>query len=444
MQKNIESLLRELYKLHASNIKFGLETEEALLEKLGNPHKHQKYIHVAGTNGKGSVCAMIESILRYTGIKTGLYTSPHLVKINERIRVNGKCIDDDVMVRLIDGISKADRALADSGNYRNATFFEFITALAFQYFNEENVDLVVLETGMGGRLDATNVITPITSVITGISVDHTEFLGATISKIATEKAGIIKPSIPLVVGKLPDEALTVISKIAKEQSAPLIESEKTVSIKRKKIYEKGQRIKISTMANDYPPFTLPLFGDHQLLNVAIAITAAELALDKMQLELVPEKVAQALENTFWPARFQFLKKSPVIILDGAHNPEGAYMLVNTLRHLYPEKKIGLIIGMCADKDIESFLKEFAKSGLQIVKAWPVQLQTERSCEQKMLATYIEKHLKCDVNILQSLEGSFSAAEEWARDNNNSIIVICGSLYLAGEVFTLTKHADLFA
>ena len=259
-------------------IRLGLDTTLALVRELGVALDRLPCIHVAGTNGKGSVCAMLESVLRTAGLRTGLYTSPHLIRFNERIRVDGAPIPDEDLSRLLGDVEAADARQSASGapDVRPGTFFELTTAVALKWFQEQNVQIAILETGLGGRLDSTNIVTPLLSVITEIGIEHTDYLGTTLPEIAAEKAGIIKPSRPVVTGLQRPEAMAVIEARARETHSPLWRAADHVAIRRTKLDPDGQTLSVTPSSGDaWPPFRLPLLGDWQLDNCAIALTALQ-------------------------------------------------------------------------------------------------------------------------------------------------------------------------
>lgn len=424
--------LQRLYQLHAFGIKFGLEAETALLARLGNPQQGKKIIHVAGTNGKGSVCAFADSVLRAAGFKTGLYTSPHLVRVNERVKVNGECIGDEELGRLIELVDKHAKAYAAGENGRQITFFEFITALAFEYFHRKKTEVIVLETGMGGRLDATNVVMPQVSVITGISLEHTDYLGTTIEAIAAEKGGIIKANTPVVVGALPEEAFLVLQKTARERNARVIIAGDVVTVSRKSQSLDGQKIRIESAGNSYGTFLLPLPGAHQLGNAAVAVAALEEFCRLNAMDLSPAAVKKGFAAVSWPGRLQVISKNPVIIVDGAHNPEAADILNKSLKELFGSQPVFLILGMCSDKDISNFLRHIT---VPVKRCWVVGLATERSVPPAKLAQHV-----------QNREWPFSIAavpqalEEAGRlaGEQGGIVCAAGSFYLAGEILALKK------
>jgi dihydrofolate synthase/folylpolyglutamate synthase len=403
-----------LFKRTTAGIKPGLEVITALLEVLGNPHQQLAVIHVAGTNGKGSVCSMLESVLRATGFKTGLYTSPHLVDFSERFRINGTPIPSpklDAYIELME--QKADDAEAASG-LRGATFFEISTAIAFQYFADEGVNIAIIETGMGGRWDATNVVIPLLSVITHIDVDHTDFLGDTIEQIAGEKAGIIKPGRPVISAPQCDAAMAVLGK----EGQPIIYSRDAVSVMK---VDEPQKLRIETHAQNLPPVSLPLLGVCQRENCGVAVAALETLGNMLDVEMV---FKAGLESVEWGARFQMIQDHPPVILDGAHNPSAGRALAKTLKELYPKHQIGFVFGFLEDKESVEFLREIKP---HVHKAWTMPIDAPRGTTAEGAA------IQCKVAGMEAepmpAAGVLEVAKAWALSGSNRIVVITGSLYL---------------
>jgi len=378
-----EHILKELYGLE--NIKFiqTLGNMRVLLKKLNNPEKKLKCIHVAGTNGKGSVCAMISSILQDAGYKVGMYTSPHLKKFNERIRINNKLISDKDIVNYYLKIKKY---------VTNQTFFEITTAMAFLYFKEKKVDFVVLETGLGGRLDSTNVITPLISIITNVGIEHSEYLGNKIEKIAYEKAGIIKENVPVVTASR-GIALATIKKISNKKNSKLYTvSKKTIEYK------------------------IALKGEFQKQNASIAIKTIE-TLNK-NIKINKKNIINGLKNTKWPGRFQFVNKN--ILIDCAHNPNGFKTLFNELKNINYNKLI-LVIGFSDDKDIRTISKIIKSNKIILTKS-----NNERAVEPKTIKKYFNKPI-----IINNPKKALKYAKNIATKND--LILITGSIFLVGEL-----------
>ncbi len=373
----------------------GLDTMRALLQRIGNPHEHLRFLHIAGTNGKGSVAAMSQSVLTAAGYRTGLYTSPHLVTFCERIQIDGQLISETDVARLVAQIKPILPTTP-----RQPTLFEVVTAIALQYFREQRVDVVVWETGLGGRLDATNVVTPLVSVVTNIAYDHMQYLGDTLPKIAAEKAGIIKPGIP-VVTTAQGEALEVIRRVCVEQNAPLT------------IVTAGQN-------------RTPLIGPHQAINCAVA----EAALRATGLKITAEQMRTGLAKTHWPGRFQIVREKPFTVLDGAHNPHGAEALAATLREQFSERKLTLILGVLRDKDYQQVCRILAPLAARVLC---VSVTNDRSATAEEIAQACRP---------AAAEVCRNLAEAFVKAANADVVVITGSLFLVGEATAYLQSSSV--
>ena len=328
----ISPILDKLFSLKRLGIKVGLDHTIQLLNRCGNPHNKLKTIHIAGTNGKGSTAAILQSILRTAGLKVGLYTSPHLVSFNERIRVNGSPISNDF---IIDFMKKFN----DDINEIESTFFETTTVLSLCYFYFKNVDVAIIETGLGGRLDSTNVLNPNLSIITSIDIDHQNILGNTIEEIANEKAGIIKKNTPLITFKQPKKILDILRNRAKTLNAKI------------EIVVDPQKIFVNNFSTKFvinnKTFSIPLIGEHQAYNAALAIRSSNIFMGPLSYQMIKDGV----KNTVWPGRFQLLNNKLKIFYDVAHNSAGINTIRSTLNSLNALEKIGLII-LKEDKDVD--------------------------------------------------------------------------------------------
>lgn len=424
--ESISGRLARLYRMHASGIKLDLGMTRSVLERLGHPENAWPSVHVAGTNGKGSVCAMLESMLRAAGLKTGLYTSPHLVRFNERIRVSGAEITDGALADIIPAVEREARAAAAAPGGRELTFFEFTTALAFEHFRREGVRIAVLETGMGGRLDATNTAAPDVSVITGISVEHTAYLGPDIPSIAREKAGIIKRNTPVVVGPMPPEALGAVRAAADGAGSRLVQAGDMVNVSRLSAGLRGQKIRVHIPDGSLGTLTLPLAGRHQLANCGVALAAMLTLAERRSIQWPPELLKAGLERVEWPGRFQVVSERPVTVLDGAHNPDGAASLAAALRETLPGVPIALVAGVCADKDYARILSCF--SGM-VRRFYAVPVASERSLAPEVLAQ-AGRGFGWDSEPA-TLGDAWARAREWAGANGGAVCV-AGSLFLVGE------------
>lgn len=405
-------------------IKPSLDVMEALLEELGNPHRELAVIHVAGTNGKGSVCRMIESTLVRSGIPCALYTSPHLICLNERYRVNGQEIGDADLAYLITIVEEAADSVEKSGR-RKATFFEVCTALAFLYFKEAGVKIAIIETGMGGRWDATNLVVPLVSIITRVDLDHQAFLGDTIEKVAAEKGGIIKSGRPVIIGAMPAEAREVLEKMASTIGTVCVRAPQAVSVQCMQSNPSVQKLKIETHNDSYPPIQMKLLGTFQQENAATAVAALEYLSSLIGCEL---DLVGGLENARWPSRFELIRETPPVILDGAHNPSAAVSLVQSLREIYPDHEVGFVLGFMSDKDVGGILKPIAQLARQ---AWMAPLAGERALNESGLK------LQADLAGLTATQGSpekmLSQAMAWASESEKRVICICGSLFWRNEL-----------
>ena len=328
----ISPILDKLFSLQRLGIKVGLDHTIQLLNRCGNPHNKLKTIHIAGTNGKGSTAAILQSILRTAGLKVGLYTSPHLVSFNERIRVNGSPISNDF---IIDFMKKFN----DDINEIESTFFETTTVLSLCYFYFKKVDVAIIETGLGGRLDSTNVLNPNLSIITSIDIDHQNILGNTIEEIANEKAGIIKKNTPLITFKQPKKILDILRNRAKTLNAKI------------EIVVDPQKIVVDNFSTKFvinnKTFSIPLIGEHQAYNAALAIRSSNIFMGPLSYQMIKD----GIKNTVWPGRFQLLNNKLKIFYDVAHNSAGINTIRSTLNSLNALEKIGLII-LKEDKDVD--------------------------------------------------------------------------------------------
>ena len=410
--------IEDLYARTSFGIEPGLDVITALLDQLGNPQREIKVIHVAGTNGKGSVCAMIESVLRASGKKTGLYTSPHLIRFNERFRVSGKEISNTDLEELITDVDAADQKTG----LRPATFFEMSTAIAFEHFKRSGVDYAVIETGMGGRWDATNVVQPVMSVITRIALDHADYLGSDLEKIAWEKAGIIKEGAPVICGPMPVEAEAVIYKEAAEKKVPILGSEEAVFFQVLETRRTDQLVDIEASGQGYRNVRLPLGGSYQLENCGIAVAALE---DLSDIEGLRLQMKRGLEQVKWPGRFQMLSMKPPMILDGAHNPNAAETLSITLKEVFPKFGNGFVFGAMKDKDVTAILSALKPS---IEKMFAITLPGERAMSAQEIAD-IGKTIEVNVEPIQSIQ----PALDWVEAEKKRLLCFTGSLLWAEEL-----------
>ena len=413
--------LNELAARGLFGVKPGLERIGAVLAALGNPQNNLAVIHIAGSNGKGSVAAICENALRISGYKVGRYTSPHLLRVNERITLDGQLISDAELDACSDLITVIPEAA-------ELTYFEFLTAAAFLSFRRAEIKLVVLETGLGGRFDATNVVMPLVSVITTISLEHCAVLGGTLAKIAGEKAGIIKEGRPVVIGALPDEARAVIGAEAKAKGAPVLAAAEIASVRMTKQTLYGQTVKVSLPDRDFPPTITRLNGAYQLENIAVALTALD-TVSKLGVAIPDTAFTESLRTVVWPARYQLIEEEPPVILDSAHNPDGMRTLCATIRKTKFLGPVGLVIGTCADKDIAGSVAQITPA---INRAWCVPVPSPRSVSPEQLS----RAFSIQSQPVDSVETALELARTWA-EINNGLIVVAGSIFLAGQILELT-------
>ncbi len=338
------------------DMKLGLDRMRELADRLGAPQKKLKFIHVAGSNGKGSVCTLLENGLRACGYKTGFYSSPHLARLEERFRINGKTVEEQRFAKAANQVRSVVESMRGEGN--GPTYFEITTAIALVLFAAEQVDFAIWEVGMGGRLDATNIVTPELAVITGISLEHTEHLGPTLGAIAGEKAGIIKEGVPVVCGPLPEEAFRVIAETAAQRHAPLVSAAPYSGPVR--ILRNAQGRASQLLMLDGAFVELPLPGVYQRNNAGCAAEALKVLAPRFGFEL--RTALSGFRNADWPARMQYIPERRLIV-DGAHNPEGAEALAASLKEFYPEKKFHFLCGSFADKNADGVLRSFAPLAL---------------------------------------------------------------------------------
>ncbi len=422
-----EEAIEYLYNLKIYGMSLGLERIEQLLRVLGSPHRNIKAIHVAGTNGKGSVCAMLSSILHSAGSKVGLFTSPHLLSFEERIRVNGLPVPRDKLCSLVEKIKPIAEEMVEGGKFEHPTFFEMATAMAFKHFGDENVDHAVLEVGLGGRLDATNVVTPLVSVITTIALDHMHVLGTSLEEVAREKAGIIKPGVPVVTGVEDDAILKLIRKICEERNCKIYTSNERGAYHLRESNIDGQvfDLDLKGFGHGYKDLKINLLGRHQLKNALIAALTLGVLKDKGVITQEND-LREGFERTRWPGRLEIVQKNPTIILDCAHNPAGMKALRQALNELFGDKKLTLIIGIMRDKDIPGIIKEITSGANNIIVTKPT---FERAAEPEIIESEAKRYC-CDVLVIDKVADAVSYAVKNA--SVDGVICITGSIFNVGE------------
>ncbi|UCE38052.1 MAG: bifunctional folylpolyglutamate synthase/dihydrofolate synthase [Thermoplasmata archaeon] len=420
-----DEAIEYLFNLKIYGMSLGLERIEFLLKTLGDPQKNMKAVHVAGTNGKGSVCAMLSSILVSAGYKVGLFTSPHLLSFEERILVDQNKISKDKVIQLAERIKSISESMVKSGKFDHPTFFETACAMAFEHFKEEKVDIAILEVGLGGRLDATNVVYPTASVITTIALDHTHVLGKTFKEVAREKAGIIKNNVPVVTGIEDDDILNIIKKICEEKKAQIYSHKEQGNIISNESSLDGQIFEIELKDRRYKDLKIPLLGEYQLKNALVCVLTLEV-LKKKGMDIPEESVKRGFETTRWPARMEIVQKEPTIVLDCAHNPAGMRALVSTLTDLFSKRPLTFVIGIMRDKDIPGIIKEVAPKAHCIIVTKP---KFERAALPERIESEAKKYLS-DVVVIENVAEAVSQAIKKAE--KNGIICISGSIFNVSE------------
>ena len=416
--------LDKLFKLGRFGIKLELDTISNILKLLNSPQKNYKIVHIAGTNGKGSIGTYISSILIQAGYKTGFYTSPHLIKFNERFSINGIDVSDADIVQAYKAVNKVDIGK------RKATFFEIATAMAFYMFSKNKVEFAVIETGMGGRFDATNILTPEISVISNLSIEHTDYLGNTIKALAREKAGIIKLNKPVVTGVTQPSGIEFIKTKAKEKSAPLYIYKKDFSTRKAPNHN---RFSYKGIFQELKNVETPLKGDHQRGNTALALAALELLSIKGKNNyknkqiFTESNVIKGLKKAKWPGRLDYILDKPCVIIDGAHNQHASKILSDYLRKNFKNIKLTSVIGILDDKPYESMLKNLVSSSSRIIFT---KAKTGRSIDPLILKKAASKFSNAEIIIMEDVGKACVFAINTSKDPD--AVCIAGSLYVAGE------------
>jgi dihydrofolate synthase/folylpolyglutamate synthase len=425
--------LQYLLALEKFGIKFGLANIETLTTALSTPQTHFKSILIAGTNGKGSVTAMTDCALRASGLKVGRYTSPHLVRLEERFAIDGSPVDTAVMIALIEEMRRLIDELIAKGSLESPpTFFEVTTAMAFELFRRAGVDVAVLEVGLGGRLDSTNIVQPIAAVVTSIDFDHEQYLGHTLAAIAAEKAGVIRPDIPVVVGPVPKEARDVLLSKCELARAEFVEADANVRVE--STSEDGRTaIHLVTETRDYGWVRLGLRGDHQVTNALVAVRL----LEKLErtLSLTPADITAGIRDVRWPGRLQMLEVSGGrrVLLDAAHNPAGAWALAKYLKREFPEP-LPIVFGALHDKDVLLMLKTLLPAASIMVMTQP---ETPRAHSADALAALAHKlspatKIDTEPDPVHALERAWTYCP---------VVCAAGSIFLVGNLLAgIGPHA----
>lgn len=425
--RSYQETIDYLYALQKHGVKLGLENSVALMKIMGDPHRKFRTVHIAGTNGKGSTSAFIASILAAAGYRVGLYTSPHLVSFTERIRINGIPITEAKVVEIAGRVRKGYQPSSSVHENRglNPTFFEVTTAVAFTYFAEEGVDIAVVEVGMGGRLDSTNVVTPLVSVITNIDLEHTEFLGNRLELIAAEKAGVIKAGVPVVTGASQPAVLRVIQHEADAKQAPVYRLGR--AFRPERIASTGkQRFDYRGIKGSYDRCEISLLGRYQVDNACLAVAAIE-CLGDAGIIVSEAAIRTGLEQTCWEGRLEGVSRRPDIYLDGAHNPASARKLAAAVTDLKAGyRRLVLVIGILGDKDFRGILSELVPLADEVIVTRP---EYSRAMDLASLAAEA-REVHSAVDAADTVYHAIKKAKEKAGPDD--LILVTGSLYVVGE------------
>lgn len=435
--------LRWIHSTGRFGIKPGLERMSAMLERLGNPHRSLRFLHIGGTNGKGSTAVMAASIFKAAGYSTGLYTSPYLLSFTNRMAVNGQDISPGELVELVDKLRPLVSEISELPALGQPTEFEVVTALAMLFFSRRKPDLVVLEVGLGGRLDATNVVTPLLSVITNVSLEHTSLLGGTLREIAMEKAGIIKTGAPLLTAADSPEVLQVMEERCRRLNCPLyrvaplkdeagsgqlVNCESAVFFSRRNISSQGQTMVYQGFRRSMDDLFIPLRGGYQVTNAATALAAAEI-LEQKGYSLAGGDLRRGLKDVKWPGRLEVLSRTPLLIMDGAHNPAALNRLAETLPEYFNFKRLILVIGIMADKDIKAMLEALVPLASEVVLTRP---SLPRAAEPHKLEELLRETRFSGVKTHreENIRGALQKALALASPRD--AVLVTGSLYTVSE------------
>ena len=428
-----EEALGYLGRIGQSGTKLGLERMQALMAQLGHPEEKLRVIHVAGTNGKGSTCAMIAQVLQESGWRVGLYTSPHLIRYEERYQINRTPIEKEAFCALIQRVKEAGEALREKKG-EEPTVFEVTTAAAFYYFAQQNVDFLVLEVGLGGRFDATNIIShPVLSVITSISLDHMEYLGDTVEQIAREKAGILKPGCPVVVATQHEAVRQVVFQAAQEKGCPFYYARQE-ECRFVEETEAGFLMEIKNEYLAYQRLSLSLRGRYQMQNAATALLALYALHREHGMDFEETVIRHALAHTRWPGRMEVVRQEPLVILDGAHNLDGIQALSQSLRQSYGGRPLTLLVGILGDKEYERMLDTVAPLAQQMVLTEP---QSERKWQLETLGKVTAKY-PIRVYFEKDIPKAYALAQ--LITPKDGVLCCAGSLYLIGALESLEEES----
>jgi len=425
--KTKEEAIEWIHGLMIHGIKPGLERMEWLLKRLGNPEKNLKFIHIAGTNGKGSTLSFISKVLIESGYKVGMFTSPYLIEFTNRIQTNGEDISGEDLVELTNQVIPLVKEL-ESLEWGIPTEFEVVTTIALQYYSTKALtDVVLWETGLGGRLDSTNVVLPLLSIITNIGYDHMNYLGSDIKDIAKEKAGIIKSGVPVISGVENEEALEVIRATAKIKGSTFYQINEQFSLKIHNINQSGSVFEFASENMVISDIKIKMIGPHQVKNAAVSIKALEILKQDYEFNISDESLYRGMSQTFWAGRFEIISKKPLLVLDGAHNPEGAESLKETLS-LFDYKRLIIVLGILSDKEIKEYLEIILPIADIIIITEPEVPRAANAEEIKKQIYALDKNK--EVIAIKAWREAISQASKLTTDED--LVLITGSLYLIAD------------
>lgn len=421
-----EEVINYLFSRRRMNIKLGLDSINHLLEKLDSPETHFRSVHVAGTNGKGSTCAILESIFLSNGLKTGLYTSPHLTDVRERIRIDGKSVSLDLFKKTIE-------LLFSTIEKYGCSFFEILTAVAFAHFCDQQVDIAIIETGLGGRLDATNVLIPEISVITEIDIDHVKQLGDTLLQIAREKAGIIKPGVPVLSGASNRKVDEYFESVCRKKRSKFISAPRDTDLEIINCHHRGSDFNLVTPDHRWQNLKLSLLGHYQVINSVTAIRTIE-ELNRNNFDVDKNAVYSGLKNVNWPGRLQVLQNDPVLVVDVAHNIQGISSTISAITQIFSYQKMICVLGLLADKKTSEIINILNPYVDLFVAVTP---DNERALPAQELAKRIEQTGK-RVKIGQTIGEGLELAMDFAK--NKDLVCVLGSHFVIGEILNIYKKS----
>jgi len=426
LEERYREHIKWLFEVRRFGSKLGLDYVSHLLAEIGDPHRDFKSIHITGTNGKGSTTAMIASILQQARYRTGMFTSPHLSTFTERIQIDGNQIPPEEVIRLIEEIRPICEEMAQNPELRHPTFFEIITAIAFKHFSENQVEYAVLEVGMGGKLDATNVVKAQVSVITNVSLEHTEVLGDTVLEIAEKKAGIIKEGGVLITATADNQVYKLFKEISEDVGSRIYRVGTDITFNKKGSSYEGQTFELEGLTHNYQELFIPLLGEHQMYNAATAVGAVE-ALNFHGVQIPEEAIEKGLRQVVWPGRMEIVQRHPIVVLDGAKDAKAAEVVKKTLLREFTYDRLIAVVSISSDKKIPEMINQIAEvADSFVITSHRVM---DRAAKTSRIATEVERQGKV-YEIEEDVKLAVEKAIELA--GKGGVVIITGSVFLVGE------------